>query len=104
MLPRHSIHFHIALRRNAKGIGHSIEESEHCSNVHRFGYLWLGPAMIPKSLYVLCRGAVCSLCDLGDIFEKNTLSMAQASLVELAFCNRLYCLLFGSLNPQEVDM
>jgi hypothetical protein len=60
--------------------------------------------MIPESLYVLWRGTICSLCDLGDIFEKNTLSLTQAGFVELAFSNCLYCFLFGSLNPQEVGM
>ena len=60
--------------------------------------------MIPESLYVLWRGAMCSLCDLGDIFEKDTLSLAQAGLVELAFCNCSHCFFFGSLNPQEVGM
>ena len=60
--------------------------------------------MIPKSLYVLCCGAVCSLCNLGDVFKKNTLSLGQAGLVEPAFRNCLYCFPFGSLNPQEVGM
>src|SRR5271156_5671955 len=46
----HRIHFEIPLWRNAKCISDTIEEREHGGDIHRFGNLRFGPAMITKNL------------------------------------------------------
>jgi hypothetical protein len=100
----HCVHFKVALWRNAEGIGDTIEEREHGSDIHRFGYLRFSPTVITKDLHVLWRRSVCCFGDLGDVVEQRSLSRVQASFVELAFRNRLNRLFFCSLNPQEVSV
>jgi hypothetical protein len=44
---RQIIHLEVSLGFNAERIGDTIEKCKHGCNVHRLGYLWLCPAMIP---------------------------------------------------------
>jgi hypothetical protein len=98
----HGPHFEITLRRNAKGIGHAIEEGKQRRNIHRLCDLGLAPTMIAEKLHVFRGCAVGGLGHSGDIFEENPLSRGEPGLVEFSLGNRLYCFLVGSLNPQEV--
>jgi hypothetical protein len=100
----HRIHFKVALWRNAKGVGHAIEESKHSSYIHSLSDLWLAPAMIAENLYVFCGRAVGGFCHLGDVVKQSTLRRAELRFVEFPLGYRLYCFLVGSLNPQEVCM
>ena len=98
----HGIHFKITLRRNAKGIGHTIEEGKQGGNVHRLCDLRLAPTMIAEKLHVFGGSTVGGLCHPGDVFKENSFSLGEPSLVEFSLGNRLDCLLVCSLNPQEV--
>ena len=100
----HGIHFEITLRRNTKGIGHTIEESKHGGNIHSLCDLWFAPAMIAENLHVLRGGAVGGLCHLGDVFEENALSRGELGIFEFPLRNRLHRFLVCPLNPQEVCM
>ncbi len=100
----HGIHLQIALRRNAKSIGHAIEEGKHGGNINSLCDLWLAPAMIAKNLYIFCRCAVGGLGHFGDVFEENTLGRGELCIFEFPLRNRLNRFLIGSLNPQEVCM
>jgi hypothetical protein len=100
----HRVHFEIALRRNAKGIGHTIEEGKHGGDVHRLCDLRFGPAMVAKKLYILVCGSIRRLGNPGDIREESSLRVRQVRFVESSLNNRLYRFVVGSLNPQEVCM
>jgi hypothetical protein len=100
----YGIHFEIALRRNAKSIGYTIEERKHGGNIDSLCDLGLTPAMIAKDLYVFCCCAGGGLGHFGDVFEESAFRWAELSFVEFALRNRLHRFLVGSLNPQEVCM
>jgi hypothetical protein len=100
----HGIHFEISLGRNAKGIGDTIEEGEHCCDVHSLGDLRLAPAVIAEKLHVFGSSSIGRLGHLGDIVEKGSFGWSDLRLIELSFRNGLYCFFVCSLNPQEVCM
>jgi hypothetical protein len=100
----HGIHFEIALRRNAKRIGYTIEEGKQGGNIDSLCDLGLTPAMIAEDLDVFFCCAVGGLGYFGDVFEENALSRCELSLVEVPLRNRLHRFLVCSLNPQEVCM
>jgi hypothetical protein len=100
----HGIHFEITLRRNAKGIGHTVEEGKHRGDIHGLCDLWLAPAMIAENLHVFWGGAVGGFCHLRDVVKQSALRRGELRFVEFSFRDRLYCFLVGSLNPQEVGM
>jgi len=100
----HGIHFEITLRRNAEGIGNTIEESKHGSNIHSLRDLRLTPAMIAENLHVFHRCSIRRLGHLGDILEKCSLGWSDLRIIEVSFRNCLHRFVVCSLNPQEVCM
>jgi len=100
----HLVHFEIALRRDAEGIGHAIKKGKQRGDVYRFGNLGLAPTVMAQDLYVFRRGAIRCFGHLGDIFQQRTMSVVERRFFEVARRQRLDCLLFCSLNPQEVSM
>ena len=100
----HLVHLEIALRRNSKGIRHAIEKGKHRDDVYRFGDLGLSPAMMAQDLNVFRRGAIRRLGHLSHVFQQRTMRVVERRLFEVARSQRLDCLLFCSLNPQEVCM
>jgi hypothetical protein len=100
----HLVHFEIALRRNTEGIRHAIEKGKQCGDVYRFGNLGLAPTVLAQDLHVFRGGTIRSLGHLGDIFKQRAVRVVERRLFEVARRERLDCLLFCSLNPQEVSM
>jgi len=92
------------LRRNPEGIGHAIEKGKQRGDVYRFGNLGLAPTVMAQDFYVFRRGAICRLGHLGDILQQRTMRVVERRLFEVARRQRLDCLFFCSLNPQEVSM
>ena len=101
---RQAIHFEVALRSDAECVSHTIEESEHRGNVHRFGDLRLGPSVIPQLLHIFAGGAVRGLRDLGDVIKQCAFGRAQSGLIKFALSKGFYSFGFCSLNTQEVCM
>jgi len=87
-----------------EGIRDPIKEGKHGRDVHRFGNLRICPAVLTQELYVLRRGTVGRLSHLGDVLEQYPVRVVQSSLFEVSRNQRLHCLLFCSLNPQEVSV
>jgi hypothetical protein len=100
----HLVHLEIALRRNAEGVGYAVEEGKHRRDVNRLRNLRLTPTMVAQDLYVLRRCAVSCFRHFGHILKQRAVCVVQRSLFEVARNQRLDCLLFCSLNPQEVSM
>ena len=100
----HLVHLEIALRQNAEGVCHAIKEGEHRRDVDRLGNLGLGPTVLAQVLYIFRGGAIGRLGHLGDIVEQRTMCVVELRLLKVARNQRLDCLLFCSLNPQEVSM
>src|SRR5579859_1192600 len=65
----HSIHFQIALRGNAEGVGYAVEEGEHRCDVDGFGNLGLSPTVLAQDLYVFRSRAIGCLGHLSDVVE-----------------------------------
>jgi len=94
----------VILGRNAKGIGDTIKECEHRSDIDCLSNLGLFPTDISELLHVLGRGFVSSFRDQLYILQKGAFAVAKASIVKLAAQDCFYALICGSLNPQEVSM
>src|SRR6266567_8417267 len=94
----------VVLGRNAKGIGDTVEESEHRNHIHRLGNLFFLPAYIAELLHVLGSCFVSSFRDQLYIFQKRTLTGTETSLVKIALKDCFHALICGSLNTQEVSM
>ena len=90
--------------RDAECIGDAIEEGKHGCDVNSFRNLRLCPPMIAQDLHILRSGAVGGLSDLADIVQESTFRWIEVCFIQLALGDRLYCLFFCSLNPQEVSM
>jgi hypothetical protein len=60
--------------------------------------------MFTQELYVLRRGTVSRLSHLGDVVEQCPVCVVQTGLVKVSRDQRLHCLFFCSLNPQEVSV
>jgi hypothetical protein len=100
----HLVHFEIALRRNTEGVRHAIEKGKQRGDVYRFGNLGLAPTVMAQDLHVFRGGAIRRLGHLGDIFKQRAMRIVELRPFEVARRQRLDCLLFCSLNPQEVSM
>ena len=98
------IHVEIPLRRNAERIRHPIEEGKHSRDVHRFGYLRFCPPVVAQPLHIFVGGAIRSLGHLGYVVQKRPFCRAEPCFFQLSLDQRLYCLFFCSLNPQEVSV
>lgn len=92
------------MRRYSKGIRHAVEEREHRRDIDSFGHLRFGPPMIAQLLHIGWRGAVGRLRHFRHVVEQRPFRVAESSVVQLAFGDCLYRLLFCSLNPQEVSV
>jgi hypothetical protein len=57
-----------------------------------------------QQLHIFWRGAVSRLCHLGDIFQQGAVGVVERGLFQVARNQGLDCLLFCSLNTQEVSM
>ncbi len=60
--------------------------------------------MLTQFLHIFRGGAIRRLGHLSDILQQRTVRVVECCLVELALRQRLDCLFFCSLNPQEVSM
>ncbi len=100
----HLVHFKIALRGDAEGVGYAVEEGEHCRDVDRFSDLGLSPTALAQKLYIFRGCAIGCLGHLGDVFEQCPVGVVERCVLEVAFDQCLYCFLFCSLNTQEVSM
>jgi len=60
--------------------------------------------MLPQYLHVLGGGAIGCLRHLLYILQQRTLRIAETGLIQPSLSNGLNCLLFGSLDTQEVGM
>jgi hypothetical protein len=94
----------VILRGNAEGVGDAIEERKHRGDVHRFSDLIFGPTCIAHFLNVGVRRARGGVGDKFDVGQQGALGGSQARFIEIAFKNRRYTLIAGSLNTQEVGM
>ena len=74
----------IAWILQAKRIGNSIKEREHCDHVHSFGDLFVTPARITELLNVLAR---CLGGGLGDeLCETQQRSLPRVNVGNLKIC------------------
>ena len=103
-LLRQPVHFKIALRSDSEGIRYSIEEREHCGDIHSLSDLRLRPTMISQHLHIIVRGAIRRFRHLGYIVEQCAFRSAQACFFQFALRDGLYGFVFCSLNTQEVCM
>ena len=103
-LRRHSSQHQIILRGHAEGICNPIEEGEHRDDVHRFRDLIFTPSRVAQLLHILGRGAVRLLRNQRCVVQQSALGGRKPCAVKIPLLNRFYCLITGSLNPQEVGM
>ena len=92
------------MRGHSKSIRHPIKKREQRYDVNRLRNLIFAPTSVAQFLNVVGGGAVCSVRDQFYIAEKSTLGDRKAGFAELAFENRAYTFISGSLNTQEVSM
>jgi hypothetical protein len=100
----HLVHFKVALRGDAEGVGHAVKEGEHRRDVDRLGNLGLAPTVVAQDLYIFRGRAIRRLGHLSDIFEQHAVCVVERRLLKVARNQRLDRFLFCSLNPQEVSM
>jgi len=89
---------------HSEGVRYPVEECEHGRDVDRFRDLIFVPASVAKFLNVFRSGAIGSISDLLDVVHQQAFGWREAGVVELAFENRAYTLVGGSLNTQEVSV
>jgi hypothetical protein len=94
----------IILRRHAKGVRDSIEESEQGDDVNRLCDLIFGPAGVSQFLDIRSGGVVSSRCDEFRVIEQCAFSGRQSRLIELSLQNRCNASIGGSLDTQEVGV
>jgi hypothetical protein len=94
----------IVLRRNAEGVGYSVEKGEEGCDVDSFGNLLFFPTSGSEFVDVLGGGAIGSVCDELYIFHQDELRLGQAGFLQLAFQNCSYAFIGCSLDTQEVGM
>jgi hypothetical protein len=92
------------LRRDTECISNPIEKGKHGGDINRLGNLVFFPSRIAQPLHVLRSSFVGGLGNQFYIFQEDTFTRSEAGFVELAFSNRLYASIGGSLNTQEVGM
>ena len=92
------------MRRNAEGIGDAVKESEHCRDIYCLGNLFLLPAHVAERLYILRGRLVSSFGDQLDEIQQRPLRGSETRFLKLAFDDRPYALIIGSLNTQEVSV
>jgi hypothetical protein len=92
----------IVLRGYAERIRNAIKEGKQRGDIDGLGDLVFRPAMVAKFLHVLGGGAIRGFGNLPNIVEQRSLGRRQPGLIQLALENRLYALITGSLNTQEV--
>src|ERR1035438_4690921 len=97
-LLRQPVHFKIALRSDSEGIRNSIEEREHCGDIHSLSDLRLRPTMISQHLHIIVRGAIRRFRHLGYIVEQCAFRSAQACFFQFALRDGLYGFVFCSLK------
>lgn len=103
-LLRQAVHLEVALRRNAEGVGDTVEEREHCGDVYGLGDLRLRPTRVAKLLNLFGRCARCRFGHFLNVIEQEALCDAKSGVVEVTFGDGCYCLVLCSLDTQEVGM
>jgi hypothetical protein len=94
----------VILRRNAEGVGNTIEEGKHGCDIHGFSNLFLLPARVAEPLHVVRSCLVSRFCNQLYVLEQCPLARSETGFVKLAVEDCLYALICGSLNTQEVSM
>jgi hypothetical protein len=100
--PGRLVHLEIPLRRNTEGVRHPVKEGEHGCDINRLGDLRIRPTVLAQDLHLFRGRAIGCLGHSGDIFKQRPVCGVEARVLKIALNQRLDCLFFCSLNPQEV--
>ena len=103
-LRSHPAELQVILLRNAKRIGHPVEEGKHRGDVHRLRDLVLVPARVAQPLNVFRSCAIGRLGDKLHIVEQSPFGRGQAGGIKVSVENRANTSVIGSLNTQEVGV
>ncbi len=94
----------IVLRRDAEGVGDSVEEGEECGDVHCLRNLFFFPACCSEFIDVVGGGTIGGVRDELYIVHQDEFGPGQAGFFQLAFQNCGDAFVGCSLDTQEVGV